>query len=218
MKVGYQGAHGTFSEIAVQRYFQGQNIEVCSYTNFYDILNDLDAGLLDAALLPVENSTTGTIYRTYDLLHEHRCCATGEQYVRIAQNLIGIPGSSVEQIKEVYSHPEALSQCSEFFRLHPQIKQVPYQDTAKSVEYIKELSVLSKAALASYLAAEDYGCQVLIADVNDLKSNTSHFLCVEMKMIVSKEANKIFLYLVVNYEVGALFKVSQVFAKHQINM
>ena len=59
---------------------------------------------------------------------------------------------------------------------------------------------------------------MLIADVNDLKSNTSHFLCVEMKMIVSKEANKIFLYLVVNYEVGALFKVSQVFAKHQVNM
>ena len=67
MKVGYQGAHGTFSEIAVQRYFEGKDIEARNYTNFVDILNDLDAGILDAAMLPVENSTTGTIYRTYDL-------------------------------------------------------------------------------------------------------------------------------------------------------
>ena len=218
MKVGYQGAHGTFSEIAVQRYFEGKDIEARNYTNFVDILNDLDAGILDAAMLPVENSTTGTIYRTYDLLHEHRAFATGEQFVRISEHLIGIDGASFSDVKEVYSHPEALNQCSQFFRQHPHLKMIPYQDTAKSVEYIKNQNDPTKAALASFLAAEYYGCPILMKDVNDLKSNTTRFLCVEKKMTVQPDANKVSLYLVVNHEPGALYQVIKVFAEHKINM
>ena len=218
MKVGYQGAHGTFSEIAVYRYFENEEFEARNYTNFTDILNDLDAGILDYAMLPVENSTTGTIYRTYDLLHEHRAFAIGEQYVRITEHLIGVKGASVSDIREVYSHPEALSQCGEFFRMHPEMKQIPYQDTAKSVEYIKEMNDVSKGALASYLASEYYECPILLRDVNDLKSNTTRFLCVAKKMNVHPRANKVSLYLVVNHEPGALYKVIKVFADHHINM
>ena len=92
VRVGYQGTNGTFSEIAVMRYFEGRDYEPRSYKNFMDILNDLDCGVLDYALLPVENTTTGVISRTVDLFRNYGIHAVGEITVPIRQNLIGFPG------------------------------------------------------------------------------------------------------------------------------
>ena len=115
IKVGYQGKHGTFSEIAVMRYFEGQDIEQRNYPGFPQIMDDCDAGVLDYAVLPVENTTTGVISRTYDLFKDHHVHAVGEIIVPIHENLIASPGTKIEEITEVYSHPEALSQCQKFF-------------------------------------------------------------------------------------------------------
>ncbi|SJZ95748.1 prephenate dehydratase [Anaerorhabdus furcosa] len=218
LKVGYQGEHGTFSEIAVCQYYKNIEIEQRSYKNFIDILNDLESGVLDTALLPVENSTTGIIYRTYDLLASRDVFAIGEQNVRIQENLIGIQGSKIEEIKEVYSHPEALGQCTGFFNTHPWMKPVSYQDTAKSVEFIKECNDPTKGALASYLAAEYYDCPILEKNVNDNALNTTRFLCVCKGERIVENANKISMYFVVNHEPGALYEVIKIFAENHLNM
>ncbi|MEG0239274.1 prephenate dehydratase [Anaerorhabdus sp.] len=218
LKVGYQGEHGTFSEIAVHHYYKNEEIETKSYKNFIDILNDLESGVLDTALLPVENSTTGIIYRTYDLLAIRDVFAIGEQNVRIQENLIGIVGAKVEDIKEVYSHPEALGQCQGFFNQHPTMKSIPYQDTAKSVEFIKECNDPKKGALASYLAAEYYDCPILMKNVNDNELNTTRFLCVCKGERVVPNANKISMYFVVNHQPGTLYEVIKIFAENHINM
>lgn len=216
--VGYQGEHGTFSEIAVHRYYANQEFEARNYTNFVDILNDLEKGKIDTALLPVENSTTGIIYRTYDLLKDRDVFAIGEVNVRILENFIGIPGSTIDEIEEVYSHPEALSQCQGFFLKYPHMKSIPYQDTAKSVEYIKECNNPKKGALASYLAAEYYNCPILEENVNDNELNTTRFLCVCKGQRSVKNANKISMYFVVNHQPGTLYQVIKIFAESNINM
>lgn len=217
-KVGFLGAYGTFSEIAVKQFFHGEEYTACNYANFPDIIRDVEQDRLDYALLPIENTTTGIIYRTYDLLKDSEIYAVGEENVRIDEHLIGLPEARIEDIKEVYTHPEPIDQCQGFFNKHPWIKPIPYQDTAKSVEYVKQCNDPSKAALASYLAAENYGLPILMEKVQDNQYNITRFFCVTHRPQVKKEANKISMYFVVNHEPGALFKAIEVFARHGINM
>ena len=217
-KTGFQGNHGTFSEIAALQYFQGEDIEQIGYHNFVEIMNDLESHKLDDAVFPVENTTTGIISRTYDLFKDYHIHAVGEINVPIRENLIVVPGTKLEEIKEVYSHPEALSQCRHFFQEHPSIKEVPFQDTAKSVEYIKEQNDHSKAALASYRAAEYYNMESLLPCVQDSQTNMTRFLVVTWRDDVVENANKTSLMLVVNHQPGSLYKVLESLARRNINM
>lgn len=218
IKVGYQGTNGTFSEIAVMRFFEGQDYEPHNYRNFTDILNDCDCGILDCAMLPVENTTTGVIARAVDLFRNYGIHAVGEITVPIRQNLIAQEGASLEDITEVYSHPEAISQCAQFFADHPSIRAIAYQDTAKAVEYVKTSGVKTKAALGSDRAAEFYELPILIPSVQDSNTNMTRFLCVTEQNRVDPEANKVSLYFEVTHEPGSLFHVLEVLANHNINM
>ncbi len=218
IKVGYQGKHGTFSEIAVKKYFEGVDIEQKNFTNFIDIMNACDSGELDYALLPVENTTTGVISRTYDLFKDHNVHAIGEIVVPIRENLIVVPGTKLEEIKEVYSHPEALGQCQNFFDTYPEMRAMTYQDTSSSVGYIKDCNDHSKAALASYAAADYYGMESLLENVQDSQTNMTRFLCVTAKPGYPEDGNKISIYLVLNHEPGSLYHALEVLSAMSINI
>ncbi|NCB34268.1 MAG: hypothetical protein EOM64_10425, partial [Erysipelotrichia bacterium] len=135
--VGYLGSHGTFSEIAVMQYFSSQRYEPKNYKSFDEILNDCDQQILDYAMLPVENTTTGVISRTYDLFRDHQVHAVGETVVPIKEDLIVVPHTEIAQIHEVYSHPEVIAQCQNFFRTNPGITPIATTDSSAAVEYIK---------------------------------------------------------------------------------
>lgn len=216
--VGYQGNHGTFSEIAVIQYFQHTPYDPVNYTNFVSIVEDVEQGKLDYALLPVENTTTGIISRTYDLFSSHEIFANGEITVPIRHDLIVVPGTKIEEIKEVYSHPEAIGQCQQFFQNYPIIKAVVYQDTAKSVEYIKGLNDPSKAAIGSRRAAEYYGMESLLKSIQDQNTNSTRFLCVSKQMEIPTAANKISLRIVLRHEPGSLYQALSVLAQRGINL
>ncbi|MBR2066829.1 MAG: hypothetical protein IJ875_00955, partial [Solobacterium sp.] len=171
MKVGYQGTHGTFSEIAALQFFEDIDIEQIGYPNFKEIMRDVENEVLDYAVIPVENTTTGIIARTYDLFKDYDVFAVGEIDIPIQEDLVVLPGTKIEEIEEVYSHPEALSQCTSFFEQHPHIQSIPYQDTAKSVEYIKECKDKKKAALGSWRAREYYALESLMEKVQDSDHN-----------------------------------------------
>lgn len=218
IKVGYQGVNGTFSEIAVNNYFKGKDFEGVNYTNFINIVKDVEDGIIDYALLPVENTTTGIISRTYDLFKDYDIFAIGEINVLIEENLIVIKDTKLSDIKEVYSHPEVIGQCSQFFSNNPHLKAISYQDTAKSVEYIKKENDKSKAALASYLAAKYYGLDILLKNVQDNKNNMTRFLCVSKNKEVSEDADKISTMFVIKHEPGSLFRLLEIFAKNGINL
>lgn len=217
-KVGYQGTNGTYSEIAALKFFEGEEIERIGYRNFVDIVNDVSVGKLDYAVLPVENTTTGVISRSYDLFKDNNIYAIGEIDIPIKEDLIVIPGTKIEEIKEVYSHPEALSQCQSFFDTHPQIKAIPFQDTAKSVEFVKNSNDKSKAALGSWLAREYYGLESLESEIQDSDVNMTRFLIVTKDAVVNKEANKISMVLVLKHRPGSLYNLLGILSKSGINI
>ena len=209
MKVGYQGVSGAFSEAAVKKYFKGKQFEDIGYSSFVTLFTDVENGVLDYALLPVENTTTGIIARVYDHFQYHNVHMIGE---------VVNPGTRLEEITEVYSHPEALAQCQELFVRYPGMKPHAHEDTALSVSYIRDTGDRSKAALASELAAETYGMEILLPDVQDSNVNMTRFVCISNKDEYPDDADKVSIRMVTAHTPGALFNVLGVFASLRINV
>ena len=218
MKVGYQGVKGAFSEGAVKKFFKGEEDEDIGYSDFISIFEDLESGKLDYAMIPVENTTTGIIARTYDHFQNYNVSIVGELVLPIRECLIVNPGTVIEDITEVYSHPEALNQCQGLFVKYPQMTPCAYEDTALSVGYIKENGDKSKAALASELAAEVYGMEVLIPNVQDSDVNMTRFLCLTVTDDYPDDADKVSIRMVTAHKPGALFNALGIFASLGINV
>lgn len=218
VKAGYQGDHGTYSEMAVLEYFKGKETEQHGCRNFIEIMEGTESGVFDYGVLPVENTTTGIISRSYDLFRKYNVRAVGEINIPIRHHLMALPGTEIEEIREVYSHPEALSQCQGFFLRHPGISQIPYQDTAKSAEYIREAGDRTKAAIGSSRAAEYFGLTSLIRDVQDSNLNMTRFLVVSAREEQDPEADKISMMLVLHHRPGALYNILGILAKNGINL
>lgn len=218
MKVGYQGVKGAFSEGAVKIFFKGEEYEDIGYSDFISIFEDVESGKLDYAMIPVENTTTGIIARTYDHFQNYNVSIVGELVLPIRECLIVNPGTGIEDIKEVYSHPEALNQCQGLFVKYPQMTSCAYEDTALSVGYIKENGDKSKAALASELAAEVYGMEVLIPNVQDSDVNMTRFLCLTVTDDYPDDADKVSIRMVTAHKPGALFNALGIFASLGINV
>lgn len=218
MKVGYQGVSGAFSDMAVRKYFKGQEYEEVSYADFVSMFKDVESGAIDYAMFPVENTTTGIIARTYDHFQNYDIHIVGETVVPIKECLIVLPGTEIEDIKEVYSHPEALNQCQEIFEKYPYMRACVYEDTALSVSYIKEKGDKSKAALASELAAEIYGMEILERQVQDNNVNMTRFLCLTNKDDYPEYADKVSIRMVTSHTPGALYNALGIFASFGINV
>ena len=218
MLVGYQGAPGAFSETAVKTFFEGREFESKGYSDFISMLGDTESGVLDYAMFPVENTTTGVIARTYDHFKDYKIHAVGEAIVPIHECLIASPGVSIEDVEEVYSHPEAISQCSGLFAKYPKMKPVAFEDTALAVSHIRETGSKNKAALASALAAETYGMNVLIPKVQDNSNNMTRFLCMTAKDEKAEGADKVSIRLVTKHTPGSLYNALGVMASLNINV
>ena len=218
MKVGYQGNHGTFSEIAALSYFKDKEIEQVGFKNFPSLFEALASEEIDYAVIPVENTTTGIISRTYDKFRDYDIHAVGEINVPITEDLVVCPGTKIEEIEEVYSNPEALSQCTRFFEEHPGRKSMAFQDTAAAVAYVKECNDHSKAALASWRAAEYYQMESLQKSVQDSSRNMTRFLVMSNKCSVSGDADKISMMFILRNHSGALYNVLGILAKNGIDI
>ncbi len=218
MKIGYQGVPGAYSEVATINFFGENGYESVGYDNFRTLIKDLSNNIIDYAVLPIENSTTGIIYRTMDLIRHNNIFAIGEVFVPIHHQLIGFPDSTFEDITDVYSHPEALSQCNYFFEYNEQLNPISWKDTSESVGYIKRNNLKNSAALASKRAAEIYEMKVLRDNVQDIFHNTTRFLIFQNKIQVPENANKTTMYFQVQHTSGALLSALQCFANEGLNL
>ena len=218
MKIGYQGVNGAFSQMALRKFFADCRHEEIGYSSFTDMFADVQNGVLDYALFPVENTTTGIIARTYDYFQYYDVHAVGEVIIPIRQNLIALNDAKLEDIREVYSHPEALSQCQEFFGRHSEMKPVVYEDTALAAKYIREEGDLRKAAIASDLAADLYGLKILIPDIQDNERNMTRFLVVSSREDYPFDADKVSIRIVLKHVPGALYHALGIFASKNINV
>lgn len=217
INAGYQGLRGSFSEQALLEYF-GQGVNSKSYGDFEDVFKALAENEIDYAVLPLENSSTGSITEVYDLLGRYGLYITGELCIKVRHNLLGIRGAKVEDITEVYSHIQGFRQSSEFFKEYPDWKLIPYHNTATSAEYIGRTGDKSKAAVASIEAAEIYDLEVIKTDLNYNSNNYTRFAVIERCLEWNRSSNKISIVLTLPHNVGSLYKILKLFAENNLNL
>ncbi len=215
--IGYQGVPGSFSEQALESFFD-EHIDRKNYHDFEDVFIALKDGDIDYGVVPIENSSTGAINDNYDLIRDYGFYIVGEQSLSIAQHLLGIKGTSVQEITDVYSHPQGILQCKDFLHQHSYIQPHEYVNTALSAQYVSCQNDKTKAAIASKKAAKLYGLDVIKENIHHLKTNTTRFIVFGKELEKMKDASYVSIVFTTKHEVGALYQVMKIINDYQINM
>ncbi|MBW6410839.1 prephenate dehydratase [Clostridium weizhouense] len=215
--IGFYGVKGSFTEEAMIKYF-GKKNNAKAYEEFEDVFLAVQKGDIRYGVLPIENSSTGAISDVYDFLYKYGFYITGEVCIKINQNLLGIKGTTVDEIKEVYSHPQGFKQTSEFLKKNSDWKLSPFHSTATSAKLIKDLNDNSKAAIASKRVAEIYGLEVLSANINNQDENFTRFIIIGKELRKDKNADKVSVVFSLEDKAGTLYKLLRYFAENNINM
>ena len=216
-KIGFQGVEGSFSEEALLNYF-GKEAVTSSFRLFEDVFKAIDAGDIDYGILPIENSSTGSVNEVYDLLRKYGCHINGEIVLKVKQNLLGVKGASMEDIKEVYSHSQGFQQSAEFFKEHPSWKLIPYHNTALGAKLVSEAGDISRAAVASERAAAIYGLDILKENLNFNSKNYTRFVIIGKDIRLDESSDKISVVLTVRHKAGSLCDVLRLFSQEGLNL
>ena len=217
LKIGFQGINGSFSEEALFNYF-GEATNTSAYKYFEDVFVAISEGIVDYGILPIENSSTGSVNEVYDLLRKYGCYINGEIVIKVKQNLLGVKGSSIDDIEEVYSHEQGFQQSAKFFQDYPNWKLIPYHNTALSAKLVSEAGDKSKAAVASDRAASIYGLDILKENLNFNSNNYTRFVIVGKDLEIEACSDKISVVLTVKHKVGSLFDVLKLFSEKGLNL
>lgn len=215
--IGYQGVKGCFSHQACLEYF-GESAETVSFEGFKDVFNAIEEGRIKYGMLPIENSSSGSITEVYDLIREHNFYILGEKCLKVEHNLMAVEGTEISDIKEVYSHYQGLLQCGKFLTGMPEMKPIPYFDTAGSAEYVSRLGEKSKACIAGKNAARIYGLNILKENVQSNMNNYTRFIVIGKELEIDRDADKISVIISLPHKVGALYGILRYFADYKSNM
>ncbi len=218
LEIACFGPAGSFTHQALREYFHERQYNRHHFNTFEEVIASASSGEMDYAVLPLENSSTGGITEVYDLLRQYDCSIVGEQCVKIEQNLLGCEGATLQSIKTVYSHPQGLKQCKDFFHDYPQIEQVPYFSTSKSAEEVAQRQDVTLGAIAGKQAAELYNLKVIAPAINSNSNNYTRFVIIAKRPEVVPEADKITLIVAVKHEIGSLYKMLASFYHMGLNM
>ncbi|VIG04529.1 bifunctional P-protein, chorismate mutase/prephenate dehydratase [Clostridioides difficile] len=215
--VGFPGKSGSFTEEALNKFFNKKTAKK-QFKEFEDVFIALKNKKIDYGIIPIENSSTGAISETYDLLRKYGFYIVGEECIKIDQNLIGIKDTKLKDIKEIYSHPQGIGQCSEFLKQNSAWKLIPFNNTATSAELVKKLQDKTKAAIASKKAASIYRLEIISPCINDITNNYTRFVVISNQIHIEEESNKMSVVFSVEHKAGKLYKVLGYFAENNINM
>lgn len=203
--VACQGVEGAFSQLACEKIFKDP---FPMYLNNTDaVFQAVENGLCQYGVIALENSTGGTAKNVYDLLIQHNFSIVRSCHLKTDHNLLAIPGAHISQLHEIYSHQNAISQCSKFIKENPQIKVIPAENTAVAAEMVANSGRLDVAALASHACEELYGLVSLADAVQDRKTNRTHFICFSKNLEIYPGADRSSLMMVLPHKPGALYKV-----------
>lgn len=217
IRVVYQGVEGAYSHAAMQEYF-GKDVNCFHVQKWRDAMEAIAEGAADYAVLPIENSSAGIVADNYDLLVDFENYIVGEQVIKCEHALLGLPGTQLSDIKKVYSHQQALSQCEEFLNAHREWQQVPYDNTARAVKMVAETGDKSMAAIGSKFAAELFGLEVLQEHVYYNEANSTRFIIVTNQRIFRRNANKISICFEVPHVSGSLYNILSHFIYNNLSM
>ncbi|MCF2642280.1 MAG: prephenate dehydratase [Roseburia sp.] len=216
-KIVFQGVEGAYTQVAMKRFF-GENIDSMHVETWRDAMEAIRTGEADYAVLPMENSSAGIISENYDLLVEYGYSIVGEQIIQIDHCLLGIPEAELSDIRQVYSHPQALMQCSSFLEEHRTWENLASKNTAMAAKKIKEDGQKSEAAIANRLTADIYGLKILQENIQNNPNNSTRFIIVSKEKIYVKDAGKISIYFELPNESGSLYHALSHFIYNNINM
>jgi chorismate mutase/prephenate dehydratase len=217
IRVAYQGEPGAYSEEAAYKYFD-DNIETIGYEKLDDVFRAVEKGDVDYGVIPVENSIEGTVRKGYELFLEYDVKPIAEVILRIKHCLISFPKETIKSIKVVYSHPQALGQCSKFLEKQG-YKLIPFYNTAGAVKMIKEKRLKHAAAIASERAGKIYGMKILKKGIENNPQNFTRFLVIAKNIKTSPTGHdKTSLIFTLKHIPGSLFRTLKVFAERNINL
>jgi prephenate dehydratase len=217
LKVGFQGESGSYSEASARIQYPDPNYSFVPFRSFRELFEGVESSAVDLAVVPIENSTEGSVNETYDLLVEKPLYVIGEIYQKIHHCLIINKNSSPDEISVIYSHPQALAQCRKYIQ-NRHLESVPMYDTAGSVKFIKETRNASAAAIASKHAAQIYDMKVVEEDIEDNSNNFTRFLIISNRYDSNTDDNKISVIFSISHTPGSLYSILQEFALRNINL
>ncbi len=216
-RVVYQGVEGAYQHQAALEYF-GKDVNVFHMDTWKECMEAIKEGMADYAVLPIENSSAGEVNDIYDLLEEYENYIVGEQIIKIQHALLGVPGTKLEDIRTVFSHPQALMQCAGYLSRHPQWKQISLSNTAVAAEKAAQDGDKSQAAIAGEITAKLYGLEILEMPVNDCRFNSTRFIIVTNRKMYEKDARKVSICFELPHVSGSLYNILSHIIYNDLNM
>ena len=214
--VACQGTEGAYGQQACEKLFAYPDI--LYFDRFEAVFSAVEKGMCQYGILPIENSTAGSVTQVYDLMEKYHFYIVGAQKLRIDHRLMRRHGDSAVPIAEVVSHEQALRQCSRFLAAHPEIAVTPMENTAKAAEYVAECGRDDVAVIASRACADLYGLAVVNDDISDSRNNYTRFICISRSLEIYPRARRISLMLNLAHEPGALNTVVSRLAIAGVNL
>ena len=221
-RVAIQGIKGCFHEQAAYLFYEKEGLpkpEIVECSSFMDLYRQIDAGVATAAVMAIENTVSGGLLTNFDLLRTHGRKIKGEVFLRIKQNLMALPGQKIEDLHEVRSHYMAINQTRKFFDDYPDIRLVEYGDTAKSAADVVRDGVKGIGAIASDLAAEIYGLEIIAEGIETHKQNFTRFLILDDSLEVDQsKINKASMCFTLPHKPGSLTHVLTILSFYDMNL
>lgn len=216
-RVLYQGQPGAYCEEAAMGFF-GDDCQRMNLKTWDGVFRGVKEGFGDFGVVPIENSSTGSINDVFDLLGQFGCYIVGEQIVPVRHCLVALPNASMDTITDVYSHAQGFAQCRPFLGEHPKWEHHEMVNTAVAAKFVAESGDSTKAAIASRRAAELYGLQILQSAINENVRNYTRFLIVAAEPRFPDDANKISVRFTIPHREGSLCRILQIFAQAGLNL
>lgn len=218
-RVAIQGIRGSFHHAVSQEYF-GDKATVNECLTFDELINSLLERNSDVGVMAIENSIAGSIIPNYALIDHHHLHIVGEHYLDVQHNLMALKGQSINDIKEVHSHPMALLQCKEFLKKHPHIKLIEDKDTADVARKINERQLKGIAAIASKTAARIFDLDILEESIQTIKHNETRFMVVKTSnsILDTSEVNKASIKFELDHKRGSLAAILNVMSDCKLNL
>lgn len=203
--VACQGVEGAYSQIACEKIFK--NPLILYFKDFEDVFTAIEQGLCQYGILPIENSTAGSVKKVYDLMIRHNFSIVRTFRLKVDHNLLVKPGTKISDVREIYSHEQAINQCADFLRTLPGVKVVPVENTAVAAQMVSQSDRDDVAALSSRSCAELYNLECLKYSVQDKGNNRTRFICISKNLEIYPGADKTSIMMILHHKPGALYKV-----------
>lgn len=203
--VACQGVEGAYSQIACEKMFKSPMIMY--FKNFEGVFNAIEQGLCQYGILPIENSTAGSVKKVYDLMIHHNFSIVKTFRMKIEHNLLAKPGTKLSDIKEIYSHEQAINQCTGFLEKLSGVTVIPVENTAVAANMVTQSQRADVAAISSHTCEEIYGLTSLVDSIQDESNNRTRFICISKNLEIYPGSDKTSIMMILPHKPGALYRV-----------